>query len=736
MRTDILRCTALVLLLAAGCNKKQPDDMTPPLHWAVIGGDVNEVRLLLRQGADINAKDSSGRTPLFIAASGGKLWSMPASLGPPGYEMVRFLLDNGANINARDKWGYSVLHGALNKGRTDVAELLLARGAYVKTQSQGGETPLHVAARDGWPKLVKLLIAKGAEVNMATRNGDTPLLCAVFRDSAREYDRYPLDPNHLEVVRLLIAKGADVNAMNRAGDTALSYAAQTGDLDLARLLMDSGARPNLTATPDGAPAILAMDRNHLDVAKFLVAQGADVTLHLAAYVGDLERARALIQGGNQVDERWSEGRTPLHMAACTGQRDIAELLISRGADVNAQDEGGWTPLHVAAWSGHENVVETLIARGAAVNARTLERDSERDGRSHYGAFIPVVTTPLHLAVKYPKVVKVLVANGADINAKDEHDETPIDRAAAEGDRQVVDLLVAAGADISLPLAAEAGHLEKVKQLISAGTDVNARDKNGSTALCLAIRRGHADVVEALISSGADVNAENRGSDILGQAPLHTAARLDDLEIARILIAHGADIGTWDPSHGTALHIAAYSGSTSVVEMLLSHGADPNARTEDGRTALDFAKEAGFRDIIRLLGGDVTKAASGPYRATVTDANAIQSFLGRTMSVDEVWTPNDRQLKELDLTLKTYLRDKTTWNSEYDDVLRDLGRFHREYAGFIRKGKRYIVCNLFTASPDEKPLANGFSGPGRRRWGLGAKVIFNVDNKAIVRIGRF
>jgi cytohesin len=282
----------------------------------------------------------------------------------------------------------------------------------------------------------------------------------------------------------------------------------------------------------------------------------------------------------------------------------------------------------------------------------------------------VGTTPLHLAVNYPEVVKVLVANGADINAKDERDETPIHLAATEGDKQVVDLLLAAGADIDLHLAADTGYVEKVKQLIAAGADVNARDNDARTALYLAVLRGHTDVVEALASSGADVNAENRDAydQTPGEAPLHKAAQLDDLDAARTLLAHGADIDIRNLlSRETPLHVAAYSGSTSVVEMLLAHGADPNAKAENHKTALDYAQEAGFRDIIRLLGGDASKGKSGPYRVTITDANAIQSFLHRSMSVDGVWIPDEGQLKEFDVILKTYLRDRpppatTSWDA--------------------------------------------------------------------------
>jgi cytohesin len=715
-----------MLLLAAGC-KKESDEVRTPLHQAVADGKKEEVLRLLRQGADIEAKDFSGRTPLHQAAIGSR-----------GTDMITLLLDNHANINAQDKWGYTVLHRALHGGRMDMARLLLTRGAYVKTQSQSGETPLHEAARFGLIDLVRQFVAKGAGVNVVARNGDTPLLCTVELVEMQYYvgyNEHPPDYEHLQVIRFLIGRGADVNAMNKDGETPLSRAARCGDLELVQLLADSGAKLSRASGPDRNLAILAMNRNHLDVAKFLVAQGADVTLHLAAYVGDLEKAKALIQNGD-VNAHDQVGQTPLHMAARTGQREMADLLLSNGADVNGQVEGGWTPLHEAARSGHENVAKLLIARGAVVNARMTPPEHETIRNDLHAPHAQVGTTPLHLAVNYPEVVKVLVANGADINAKDERDETPIHLAATEGDKQVVDLLLAAGADIDLHLTADTGYVEKVKQLIAAGADVNARDNDARTALYLAVLRGHTDVVEALASSGADVNAENRDAydQTPGEAPLHKAAQLDDLDAARTLLAHGADIHICNWTDETPLHVAAYSGSTSVVEMLLSHGADPNAKGVDRRIALDYAQEAGFKDIVRLLGGDAGKAKSGPYRVTITDANAIQSFLGRSMNVDGVWTPDEGQLREFEVTLKTHLRERTTRYNELSHVLMDLRRFHREYAGFVSKGKRFIACHLYVGNFDEKPLANRFSGPADKRWGF-EKVIFDVDNKAIVRISR-
>lgn len=725
MRTHILRCTAL-LLLAAGCRKaadKGSDAVTTPLHQEVAQGSAAHALELLERGADMEARDLSGKTPLFIAASGR---------GPQGKshrEMVSFLLDHGAYVDTSDKWGNSVLHGALSGGQADVAKLLIERGAYVRTQNQSGETPLHEAARSGWLELVKLLVARGANVNVVTRTGDMPLMYALeptqWRTSPQWLTSLPGD-EHMKVIRFLISKGADVNAMNKTGDTPLGRAAEYGDLELAQLLAASGAKPSPGVAPDRNPAVIAMNHDHPEVARFLVDQGADITLPLAAYIGDSPKAQALIQAGADANA-CSEA---LYMAAKTDHRDIAELLIDNGADVNDASRGGWMPLHEAASHGHKDIVELLIARGAAVNARTTGR---RTPPHSYGN--TPGTTPLYVAVKYPDVVKVLIDHGADLNAKEVYySETPIQRAVYLGDRRVVHLLAAAGADMDPNLAAYMGYTERVKRLIEAGADVNTRDKHGQTPLYFAVLGGHADVVELLTGSDADPTIVYYDDDYgENQTLLHKAAQMDCPDVARVLIAHGANVQVRDRSGDTPLHTAAYFGRARMVEMLLAHGGDPNARTTGNKTPLDYAQEAGFEDVVRLLGGDTGKLARGPYRVIVNDPNAIQAFLGRSMSVEQVWTPDQAQLQEFEIALKTYLQENASPNSDNEQMLVHLRRFHREYAGLTSRGKRYIVCSLdlgdLDKNPPENPLTRDRAGSS---WTFG-HVIYDADANIIIRV---
>lgn len=171
-----------------------------PLHTALRNGDVVEATRLIENGlAKVNERGRTGRTPLHYAATGGHK------------DVAALLIEKGAEINARDTWGLTPLDsacfpgevvanlgikkGANVHGSRDVAELLIENGADVNAKNNCLETPLHQAAHWGQIELVRLLLSKGADLNAKTRGGATPLSRAE-------------GSGHGEISALLIAKGA------------------------------------------------------------------------------------------------------------------------------------------------------------------------------------------------------------------------------------------------------------------------------------------------------------------------------------------------------------------------------------------------------------------------------------------------------------------------------------------------------------------------------------------------
>jgi len=153
-------------------------------------------------------------------------------------------------------------------------------------------------------------------------------------------------------------------------------------------------------------------------------------IYEAAERGDLDKVKAFIEEGTDVNVKSNNGSTPLYLAAYGGHMDVVELLIAKGADVNASNNWGWTPLHTAANQGNRDIVELLLAKGANVNAKRMAG-----------------WTPLHQAADggYIDVAELLIRSGADVNSKKEDGSTPLDLAQKAEHKEMVELLRKHGA---------------------------------------------------------------------------------------------------------------------------------------------------------------------------------------------------------------------------------------------------------------------------------------------------
>lgn len=204
------------------------EDLSRRLVHAVWVGGMDQVRLLLRRGADPNrlVNDTS---PLHAAARQGR------------GKIAALLIANGARVNTRTPRGLTPLHVAAMEGYRDVFDLLLTGGADVSAVTVDGETPLHFAAVMGRSDFCARLLEKGADVNARTHAGETPLSLVALHG----YDR---------VTEVLVAKGADLNA-----GRPLHVAASKGEQWVVGFLLAHGADVNAKDENGRTPLDRAMD---------------------------------------------------------------------------------------------------------------------------------------------------------------------------------------------------------------------------------------------------------------------------------------------------------------------------------------------------------------------------------------------------------------------------------------------------------------------------------------------
>jgi ankyrin repeat protein len=176
-------------------------------------------------------------------------------------------------------------------------------------------------------EVLKLLVQRGADVNAADGEGRTALMSASSKGG-------------LEETKYLLDSAGNVNTRDNIGVTALILAAENGHADLVNLLLDKGADLKAKDNSGWTALMCAADRGHANVVGLLKAKGDEVTLPVAALIGDRPEVEHFIEAGSDINMSVADGLTALIAAALRGNTSLVDLLLKKGADVNARAGGG------------------------------------------------------------------------------------------------------------------------------------------------------------------------------------------------------------------------------------------------------------------------------------------------------------------------------------------------------------------------------------------------------------
>jgi len=201
------------------------------------------------------------------------------------------------------------------------------------------------------------------------------------------------------------------------------------------------------------------------------------------------------------------------------------------------------------------------------------------------------------AGEFERVKAMVSADPTIIDARSRTGESAILTAVYHRQKEIVNLLVARGAALSIFEACAAGELERVERLVNAGT-INEYSADGWTPLHLAAFFGHTKVAEHLLSHDADVTARSRNPN--GNTPLHAALAGNHKFVAGLLIGRGADVNAPDAAGWRPLHLAAANSNLDAIKALIAQGADVTAASGEGKTPLSLAQEKNHREAVAFL----------------------------------------------------------------------------------------------------------------------------------------
>lgn len=565
------------------------------LHDAVSARHLPVILRLLDAGLPVDAQDEAGRTALHRAA-----------VYPSAPKILHALLARAPRTDIRDREGRTALESALAGNVTPAAETLLSHGARAAAKATNGATPLHYAARNGNLQMVEQLLLAGAEATAKDEHGLSPFFHAATNGHVRVADR-------------LVRNGANPSEQDRNGNTGLHVGSprpiyersSVPEVNLADALHKLRLREGMAALvrwlDPRSPAL--RDPDHAFNGRFLVmpliAEPVPPTTsvwhqQLALQIAEFAARRHwnLRESAIRTDwEGWNQwpwkyclaagtdasltnhqGQSPLHVAASDLRRfvgfrqsatNFVGQLVQAGARLEGGDTNGAKPLHLAAAAGETNLMSALLLHGAKVDA------TNRAGQMplHLAA-----TLLNHLTKPDGVQVKLLLAAGSPLSPADLAGDTPLHLSIRSGWTKWVGAreLILAGANRHA--TNHQGETPfRLAQSVSGGIEMFS-PPDAPYGLSEALRRNDRQTVRRHLEW--EPRLANAASGYGSIRLLYWPTQEGDLEMMRLLLAHGADPNGDDPEAPKPprqtwlrpIHLAAGNGQPAAARLLLEKGA--------------------------------------------------------------------------------------------------------------------------------------------------------------------
>ena len=624
-------------LLNSGANVNARDNLgkTPVMLILPKDKTAEIYKLLIAHRADLTQKDMFGDTVLHTA-----------SMLNVGASTFGILIDGGADVDARNKEGVTPLAIAVQKNDLETVRLLTAAGADIHTQDTNGNSPLSIALA-GTSEMLEAVVNE-TNAGFTDSNGNTPLHLALICDAP------------LSKIQYIISLMKDVNTRNKDGNSALFLSILKNRQKVGELLLAKNADIFSTNTNNNSPLRLALKyggsvQDWLITSKTIKQQDGtgNTVLHYAAEWQYKDAINGLVMKGADISAKNANGETPLFSAVKTNNPAIIQTVVDCGADIKARDNLGSTAMHTAVRWDAPASIDKLLALGINVNAQNTAGKSPLAEAVVAGKFEiakkllasgadPNTSDSNGVTVLMDAIrgcskdsVQLLLSYGANPNVQEVNGRNAYHEAAYMGEKEIIKLIRKAGGNpLSRDKQGTTPFSIVLKKDISVirevlGNNYTITDSDGNTPVHIVVKsKASTQLLQVLIEEGYPVDTRNAD----GYTALNYAIENNDVKTAVVLLENGANpfqmidkkgkngisialdkknksmisnivkyAGKMTDTQGnTILHYAAKTSDDEMVKTLISYGIDKAAKNVSGDTAYTIAVRWRRPEIAALL----------------------------------------------------------------------------------------------------------------------------------------